>query len=130
MIDATGTHRRLGALMLQGHSLTAIQTATGVTALGRVLTRDQVTARVARLVRDYFDTHWTIRASSPTPAGERMIVRTIALATSRGYLPALAWDEDRIDDPSAAADVDCVRRPLPCGQFLHLEDVEFLATQG
>ena len=63
LIDAIGTQRRLGALMLQGHTLTAIQRELGLSALGGVLTRDRVTARVARAVRDYYDTHWAIPAA-------------------------------------------------------------------
>ncbi len=129
LIDATGTQRRLGALMLQGHTLTAIQLELGLSALGRVLTRDRVTARVARAVRDYYDTHWAIPAAPATAHEAGVIARTIARATADGYLPAMAWDDDQIDDPTSAPDPTTVRAP-DVGVRIHLDDVEFLAAHG
>lgn len=125
LIDATGTQRRLGALMLQGHTLTAIQRELGLSALGRVLTRDRVTARVARAVRDYYDTHWAIPAAPATAHEAGVIART----TADGYLPALAWDDDQIDDPAQAPDPTTVRA-ADAGLRIHLDDVEFLAAHG
>jgi hypothetical protein len=130
LIDAAGTQRRLGALMLQGHTLTAIQNELAVTALGRVLTRDRVTARVARQVRDYNERNWNRRPNPVTPREAAVIGRTIARAAAAGYLPAMAWDDDLIDDPTAAPAVDAVRRPPPAGRLVHLDDVEFLARHG
>ncbi len=129
LIDSTGTRRRLQALMLTGHTLTAIQSATGASALGRVMTRDTATARIARLVRDYYDTHWNVPPAATTAADAAMVARTIARAERDGFLPALAWDDDLIDDPSAVADVTAVRPP-PLSVRIHLEDVEDLARFG
>lgn len=78
LIDAAGTRRRLGALMLQGHTLTSILTALEVSALGRVLTRDRVTARVARQVRDYYDLHWNHRPAPSSPRQAAAIKRSMA----------------------------------------------------
>lgn len=130
LIDAAGTRRRLGALMLQGHTLTAIQAELEVSALGRVLTRDRVTARVARQVRDYYELHWNDQPCTDTPHQAAAAARVIARARAAGYLPVLAWDEDQIDDPTATPTIDVVRRPLPGGRLFHLEDIEFLARHG
>ncbi len=129
LIDSAGTRRRLGALMLQGHTLTAIQTAIGVAALGRVLTRDRVTARVARAVRDFYDIHWDTPAVPADAHAAGVIARTIARAQADGHLPAMAWDDDLIDDPASTPDT-AASRPAPRGARIHLEDVEFLAEHG
>lgn len=129
LIDATGTQRRLGALMLQGHTITAIQLALGVTALGRVLTKDRVTARVARAVRDYYNHQWDIRAVPRTAHEAGISARTIARAEAEGHLPAMAWDDDQIDDPTRAPDRTVVRTSA-AGVRINLEDIEFLAAQG
>jgi len=115
--------------MLAGHTLTAIQDATGAAALGRVLPRDTVTARIARLVRDYYDTHWNRTPIAVTPPTAALVARTIARAEREGFLPALAWDDDLIDDPAAVADATVVRPPEK-GVRVHLEDIEDLARYG
>lgn len=129
LISAAGTQRRLGALMLQGHTLTAIQFAAGRTDLGRVLTRDQVTAATARAVRDYYDLHWSTPAIPTSAHAAGIIARTIARAEAAGYLPALVWDDERLDDPTATPDRTRLRTSTPRTR-IHLEDIEFLARHG
>lgn len=129
LIDSAGTRRRLQALMFGGHSLTLIQAVTGTAALGRVLTRDAVTARVARLVRDYYDDQWDTTPSAATAHAAGVIRRTIARAHRDGFMPALAWDDDTLDDPTAAAQPGHVRVASPRVR-IHLEDVEDLARFG
>ncbi len=125
---AAGTQRRLQALMVLGWSLTHIQRACALSALGRVLTRDLVTARVARSVRDFYDAHW----QAPPAAGPReqsAIDRTRARAERAGWLPPLAWDDDTIDDPDLLAPA-AARRPVRSWQRIYVDDVGELATQG
>ena len=129
LIDAAGTQRRLQALMLAGHTLTTIQAATGTSALGRVLVRDTVTARIARLVRDYYDAHWDHVPTGQTPHAAGLIARTQTRARREGFLPALAWDDDTIDDPTAVGEDGSVRGPDTAVR-IHLEDVEDLARFG
>lgn len=128
LIPAAGTARRLQALMRTGWSLCAIQAATTTTALGRVLTRELVTARVARAVRDFYDSHWDQPPTSSTPAQRGVIDRTIARARTQGFLPALAWDDDTIDDPVTEPDPAAGRTSR--GVRVHVEDIEFLARLG
>jgi hypothetical protein len=56
--------------------------------------------------------------------------RTADIAKSKGWLPALAWDDDLIDRPEHAAD-DVRRRTLPGhGSGVTLEDIEEARQQG
>lgn len=129
LVDAAGTQRRLQALMLNGHTLSAVQLATGTSALGRILTRDTVTARIARLVRAYYDRSWDRPPTIRTPHEAGLVARTQARARRDGFLPALAWDDDTLDDPTATPEEGSVRPPQP-GVRIHLEDVEDLARFG
>lgn len=129
LVDAAGTQRRLQALMLNGHTLVAIQLATSTSALGRVLTRDTVTARIARLVRAYYDCNWDRPPIVNTTHEAGLVARTRARARRDGYLPALAWDDDTMDDPTAIPEAGAVRPP-DAGVRIHLEDVEDLALFG
>jgi len=128
LICGVGTQRRLQALMVLGWPLAEIQRATGTSALHRCLTRAQVTARLARLIRDFYEAHWS---AGPVAAHipHASIARTRARAQRAGWLPPLAWDDDLLDDPTAAGDPAAVR-PAPNGVRIHLEDVEFLAVHG
>jgi hypothetical protein len=129
LVPAAGTRRRLQALMLAGHTLTGIAAAIGSSSLGRVLTRDRITARIARGVRDYYHTHWDLPPHLSTPTQRAMAARTRARAARAGFLPALAWDDDTLDDPAAAPDRAALR--MPARQVrVHLEDVEYLAVLG
>lgn len=126
---AAGTRRRLQALMVLGWSLTQIQRACGLSALGRCLTRELVTARTARAVRDFYGSHWADTPAAIDPRAQAVIDRTRARAERAGWLPPLAWDDDTIDDPDAPAPVHA-RRPARSWQRIYVEDVAELATQG
>lgn len=95
-IDSTGTRRRLQALSYLGwtsrdlagrmghrdHSV-VLDIVNGVSATVR---RDTAT-KVARLYDELWD--------QPGPS-----TRTAAWARRNGWVPPLAWDDDRIDDPN------------------------------
>lgn len=129
-VPSAGTARRLQALMLQGWDLRTIQEFLGVSALGRVLTRDTVTVRVALLVRSFYDTHWHRRPVADSPTKRTVVARTVLRAQAEGFLPALAWDEDAIDDPCAEPDRTRVRSNPSAQVHIYLEDLEFLANHG
>ena len=129
LIDAVGTRRRLGSLMLRGHTLTAMARAAGVPDLRRVLTRDQVTARTARAVRGLYDHWWASPAIAVTADEAGIIARTVARAQADGFLPAMAWDDDLLDDPTAEPDLTRIRPPTSHSR-IYLEDLEFLASHG
>lgn len=98
LVDATGTTRRLQALVAIGWSQTSMAARIGwtvanlnVLVLGR---RSQVSVATAKLIGQMYD------ELSMTPGGSK---RSRSLAMARGWAPPLAWDDDTIDDPRARA---------------------------
>lgn len=93
-IDATGTRRRLQALLALGHSRKYIGECLGITerAVGFHMNDKKVTLSFAeRVLRVY-------KALSFTPGTSP---RTSEHAQRQGWVPPLAWDDDEIDDPAA-----------------------------
>lgn len=97
-IDATGTTRRLQALVTLGWSQTEIARRMGwtvanvnVLVLGR---RTQVAVGTAKLVMRIYE------QLSMTPGTSS---RARSVAAGHGWLPPLAWDDDIIDMPGADA---------------------------
>ncbi len=129
LVPAAGTQRRLQALMVLGWPLAEIQRATAAAALHKCMTRAQVTARLARAVRDFYDTNWDRDPATRPHIPAASITRTQSRAARAGWLPPLAWDDDTIDDPSSTPDPGALR-PTGAGVRVYLEDVEFLAHQG
>jgi lambda repressor-like predicted transcriptional regulator len=124
-IDATGSRRRLQALAVNGwstrnlakqlghnHPTTVQDIAAGKTPTIRLRTMDAI--------RDLYNELWD--QSGPSP-------RTAAIAKGKGWLPALAWDDDLIDRPDHEA--EDVRRPLrTTSSGITLEDIEEAREQG
>lgn len=129
LTTSAGTQRRLQALMVLGWSLSQIQRATGTSALHRCLTRETVTAKLAREVRDFYDAHWTSSPKADRPHAQTAITRTRLRAEKAGWLPPLAWDDDTIDDPNLPAPVHA-RRPAKSWQRIYVDDVAELAALG
>lgn len=98
LIDATGTRRRLQALVAAGNTQTALAAALGMTPgnFAALLTRTRVTRATADAVRALYDTAW-----NPTHPNQRAQNH----ARRRGWPPPLAWDDDEIDDPTATPDL-------------------------
>ena len=124
--DATGSRRRLQALAVNGwptrnlaaqlgqkHGTTVQDIASGKTPTIRLRTMDAV--------RDLYEQLW----DQPGPSQ-----RTAAIAKGKGWLPALAWDDDLIDRPDHEAD-DVRRRGVSGGgSGITLEDIEEARQQG
>lgn len=93
-VDATGTHRRIRALMAIGHRLRDIAAELGRSydAVDKWLLAGSVHRDTARAVADLYER----RSGTPGPhKGRRTRSRR------RGYAPPLAWDDVDIDDPDA-----------------------------
>jgi hypothetical protein len=92
-VDATGTRRRIHALMAIGWSRSEILTRLGYRdTRNRWLTRvERVNRRTASRVTALYDE----LSNSSGPSGQ-----TAAWARNHGYLPPLWWDDDLIDDPT------------------------------
>lgn len=98
LVDATGTRRRLQALMAIGWTSTALAVRGGWCSPDSLLQycqRTKVTARTRERVRDLYEDLCMTPGTSST-------VRR--LAARQGWAPPLAWEED-IDDPAAAPDL-------------------------
>ena len=92
-VDATGTRRRLHALMATGWSYEHLADRLGVTppAVRQWCNREQVKPSTVATVRALYEELW--RVPGPSEHARRR-------AAARGYLPPLWWDDDRIDDPA------------------------------
>lgn len=108
IIDATGTRRRLQALVSMGWTLTALGPRLGFhpRRLTDLLHGDQVLASTARRVADgYRVVHTLDPAAHGVP--ERSIALSRNLAAREGWHGPLAWDD--IDDPEGKPETG--RRP-------------------
>ena len=124
--DATGSRRRLQALAVNGwstrnlakqlghkHATTVQDITNGTTPTIRLRTKDGI--------RDLYEKLWDQPGPSP---------RTAAIAKGKGWLPALAWDDDLIDKPEHEAE-DVRRRGVSGGgSGITIEDIEEARQQG
>lgn len=113
-IEASGTVRRVQALVAIGHTLSSIARELGWTLqnLSRVVYTGstpyaaRVEVRTAQTVSRLYD-----RLSMARPDG-LLADRARRHAAKRGWLPPLAWDDELIDDPCSPpaepAGVKCV----------------------
>lgn len=102
-LPAHGTQLRLQALVALGHTFTRVghELGTGVEAARLLAVRPRAFVRstTAARVADLYDA-WSMTLPPATTSRERRAAtyaRTVA--TKRGWLPPLALDDDRIDDP-------------------------------
>lgn len=95
-VDATGTHRRIQALMANGWSLDQIMERAGYRKSGNWIKYDATTLHVntAAKIAAVYDELW----DKPGPSKW-----TRTWARNQGYLPPMAWDDETIDDPAAWA---------------------------
>jgi len=105
-IDATGTRRRLQALSAVGWSGAKLAAyldldPTGVT---RMFTAQRILARKARAVADVYDRLWNQAPPEGTQQDKAAATRARREAAAKGWPPPMAWDDDTIDDPTAAAE--------------------------
>ncbi len=104
VIDATGTRRRIQALVRMGYSYAAIGEEAGVCEASINRCTSRVTAGVARRIAIAFK-GMQMRQPPDTPYTRR----NQNYAAKKGWPPPFAWNEDEIDDPEAKP--HCVRRP-------------------
>lgn len=102
-VHSAGTRRRLQALMCAGWSVSRIAVHGGLDrqALDGALSGRPVIARTAVAVRRIYDELWDVEPTANTPGEAAAITRARARARSNGWAPALAWDDDTIDNPAA-----------------------------
>lgn len=126
-IDSTGTIRRLEALGCAGWLPIEVARHTGVAhdTARQIPLRARVTAATARSVRDLY------KKAADRPAEEfgiahRSAARARRRAADRGFAPAIAWDDDTIDDPAAQPNFG---EKVPA-YVAHVENLRELERQG
>ncbi|MET7944236.1 hypothetical protein [Streptomyces sp. NPDC005302] len=123
MSDATGTRRRLQALMVLGYTLPdiAAQVGTGISSLqqtveGRwVNIRSMTATKVERVYR---------RLSTRPAPQSRFAEQARNQAMAEGWYGPMAWDD--IDNPACVPDPDAPSAP----RSVHADDVAELAGRG
>jgi hypothetical protein len=120
-VDATGTRRRLQALIAIGWpvELLAAQLGRRPNSLHRSMTGGSVTGSTARDVAALYERLWNARP--PRATGEQRAAADAAQAhaAAHGWLTPLAWDD--IDtDPTP---------PAPTAQLLQRDDIDEIAVE-
>lgn len=104
-VAAVGTVRRLRALVAAGYPVEELAARLSVTQewVAEVIgeRRQEVLAGLARTVAELFDSLQMI----PGPSASAR-----EFASARGWAPPLAWDEDSLDEESAAANTGSRKR--------------------
>lgn len=124
-MDPTGASRRLRALVAMGYTQPQIRAAlpTAKPQIQRYLVG--TASGIRPETHDQIDAAFqTLSVQSPPTGGYADRAREIA--ARRGFLPALAWDLETIDDPAAEPFTDAVRRPPKLGDVLEDFRLEYL----
>lgn len=103
VIDATGTRRRLQALLTRGWPQAHLAHLLGRrrTNVGRLLQARTVTGRTERDVRALYDRIWHTPPPQRTARERAAADQARALAARHGWQPPLAWDDiDTDPDPA------------------------------
>lgn len=103
LVDATGTCRRLQALVACGWSGTKLAEQLGITRAnyGAMFRQRYVTARRAVEVRSLYDRLWNVAPPNETHRDRIAMSRALKLAADRGWVRPAMWDDDQIDNPTA-----------------------------
>jgi hypothetical protein len=99
-VDATGTHRRLQALVWLGWPLREFDRVRGVApcATARILRKTVITRPTRDEIASLYDRYWS-KHPDPQEHFEKMTVTQARRRAVRlGYAPPAAWDD--IDDPA------------------------------
>lgn len=101
-VDATGTTRRIRALVALGWSQSKLATRLGVQRSNFHLarsTRSTVRLSTAQAVVALYDELSMVIPPNDTHRDRQSVSRARRYAKARGWLPPLALDDDRLDDP-------------------------------
>jgi transcriptional regulator with XRE-family HTH domain len=119
-VDATGTRRRLQALVACGWSQARLAARLGMTLQNFIsmLTQERVKQSTRGAVCALYDELWNTAPEEKTRWDRTAATRARNMAAARGWVPPLAWDEDVIDDPSGEPASDWKR-----GKFRRAADL-------
>lgn len=104
-VDATGTRRRVQALMVVGYDIRWICEHAGISWKTGEMVIAKGQKRVLRTteasVRRLYDDWWDKPRVGWDKSSRITVTMTKNRARQRGYAPPMAWDDDTIDDPQA-----------------------------
>ncbi len=123
-VPATGTRRRLHALVAAGWSLPVLALRAEKTTrnLRRTLTSLTVTAATARTVADLYDELRDLAPPCRTPQERAEVERTRTQARQHGWSPPRAWDD--IDTDPDSDELDSAGAPdRPGGDETVLDEI-------
>lgn len=113
-IDATGTHRRLEALMALGWPTSEIARRIGPVdrerpdqRIHQLRVRPRVTPRNAAQVARVYEELWDQRPQPSTPNERHAVTRTLVFAREHGFALPMEWDDIDADEaPQSGEAVD------------------------
>ena len=128
-IGATGTRRRLQALVALGWCRSEIARRSGLSqnTIGRAMVRDGCALATARAVHRVYEEMWDQRP--PVETGEQRCSASHARreAARKGWAPPMLWDDETIDDPAASpAPAAAVR----AGALDRLDELQWMLQAG
>lgn len=131
LIDATGTRRRLQALVARGWPPLALcaRPCWHGPFFHAVLRRQRVTARTAKDVLALYSELWDIDPPQRSRAEQTAARRAVNLAARHGWAVPQAWDDEEIDDPQAAP-ADWRRSAHRPPALILEEALELIGEQG
>ena len=109
VIDGTGTHRRLQALMTLGWSQSKLAAEIGYSVRNfnhLVQGKRDVTVTNARAVADLYERLWNTEPPRATIGDRGAHTRSKRYAADHGWVGPMWWDTDTIDDPTARPNLD------------------------
>lgn len=142
-VDATGTRRRIEALMCLGWSASYIAGRIGSRQekISLFRTAERVKPSTAKKVAELYEETWGQRPAPRTMPERVAVTKTLAFAKARGFLPPLAWDDidtdvappvpeesDAIDEMAIAAALDGLKPRLTPQE--RLEVIRILNREG
>lgn len=129
-VDATGTRRRIQALVAIGWSQSRIGQGIGMDPqnFNRTIRADRVQAGTARKIKALYDELWNQPQTGNDQRSRISANRSKNYARAHGWLPPLAWDDETIDDPATQPTV-FEETPMVHGEE-RIGDVEFLIRTG
>lgn len=132
VIDATGTIRRLQALVAVGWNLSELARRLGMTRsnLGHLLDQTHVIARTARAVVELYSGLWDALPPADTAAQRTSITKAKKMAAARGWVPPMAWDDEKIDVPAGRPAGARRDRARVCTQRVELLNPAAGAAEG
>lgn len=108
LVDATGSHRRLQALVAVGWSQRRLAARLGISPanFGTMMRRPRVLASRARAIRALYEELWDTVPECRSTQEQMAVVRAREFAAARGWVRPMAWNDEDIDNPEAAPALD------------------------